>query len=101
MKPGPKKRHLNPRRTGAAALVLLATALLALAVASALGQTVQAGNLIVEIEGQVSPQKLPKKAPAPITLTVSGAVKTADGTHVPALKTLSEKLVRQCKVKGN
>jgi hypothetical protein len=55
---------------------------------SALGQTVRAGNLIVTIEGQITPKKLPRKTPAPITLTVSGSLKTADGTHPPALKTL-------------
>jgi hypothetical protein len=55
---------------------------------TALGQTVRAGNLIVTIEGGITPRKLPKKTPAPITLSVSGSLKTADGTHPPALKTL-------------
>jgi hypothetical protein len=55
---------------------------------SALGQTVRAGNLVVTIEGGITPRKLPKKTPAPITLSVSGSLATADGTHPPALKTL-------------
>lgn len=55
---------------------------------SALGQTVRAGNLIVTIEGAITPKKLPSKTPAPITLSVSGSLKTADGAHPPALKTL-------------
>ncbi|MBA3865544.1 MAG: hypothetical protein H0X42_04230 [Solirubrobacterales bacterium] len=71
------------------ALCLAILALGAAGVSVALGDTVQAGNLIVEIEGQVSPQKLPKKTPAPITLNVSGSVKTADGTHPPVLKTIA------------
>lgn len=55
---------------------------------SALGQTVRAGNLIVTIEGGITPKKLSRKTPTPITLTVSGSLKTADATHPPALKTL-------------
>lgn len=55
---------------------------------SALGQTVRAGNLIVTIEGGITPKKLPRKTPAPITLSVSGSLKTADATHPPVLKTL-------------
>ncbi|HEY6551682.1 MAG TPA: hypothetical protein VIY71_10835, partial [Solirubrobacterales bacterium] len=44
--------------------------------------------LIVTIEGQISPKALPKKTPAPISLSVSGSLKSADGTHPPALKEL-------------
>jgi hypothetical protein len=55
---------------------------------SALGQTVRAGNLIVTIEGAITPKKLPRKTPAPITLTVSGSLKTADASHPPVLETL-------------
>jgi hypothetical protein len=70
---------------GAGAVALL----LGLLISSASGQTVQAGNLIITIDGGVSPKKLPKKTPAPITLDVSGSVKTNDGTHLAALKTLA------------
>ncbi len=68
----------------AAALCLGALALSA----SALGQTVRVGNLIVTIEGAITPKELPKRTPAPITLTVSGSLKTADASHPPALETL-------------
>jgi hypothetical protein len=71
------------------AIWALAAAALALLVSSALGNTVRLGNLEISIEGQISPTKLPKKVPAPITLEVSGSVKTADGSHPPALKTLA------------
>jgi hypothetical protein len=83
--------HLKAPRAKALALAAAAAALLAIALLStaASGEVVKAGNLIVEVEGAVSPTKLPKKTPAPITLTVSGSIKTADGTHVPALKTLA------------
>lgn len=72
----------------AMALLGAALCLAAFALASAAGQTVRAGNLVVTIEGGITPKRLPKKTPAPITLTVSGTLKTADGTHPPALKTL-------------
>jgi hypothetical protein len=78
----------GPKRTGKA-LLGAALCLGALALATgALGQTVRAGNLIVAIEGAITPRKLPKRTPAPIALTVSGSLKTADGTHPPVLKTL-------------
>src|SRR5258708_6381902 len=67
--------------------VLLAVAAAIASVAS--GDTVTAGNLTIEIEGGVSPQKLSKTTPMPITLTVSGSVKTGDGSHPPALKTVA------------
>jgi hypothetical protein len=69
------------------ALAIAATALLAITSANA--QTVKFGNLIATIDGGITPTKLPKTKPAPITLNLSGALKTADGTHVPPLKTLS------------
>lgn len=70
-------------------LALTATALTAFAVSIAAGETVRAGNLVVSIDGGVTPSKLPKKTPAPITLKVKGQIATADGAHVPALKTLA------------
>jgi hypothetical protein len=57
-------------------------------IASAAADTVRVGNLIITVDGAISPKKLPKKTPAPITLKLSGTLKTADGTHPPALKTL-------------
>lgn len=86
-KAGRRRRSRNL----AAKLVLLAgaVALIALLAQSASGNTVRAGNLVINIDGGVTPAKLPKKTPAPITLKVKGSLATADGTHVPALKTLA------------
>jgi hypothetical protein len=75
-------------RKRALALCLCASVLLGALIANASGQTVRAGNLVVTIEGGITPKKLPKKTPAPITLTVSGSLQTADASHPPALKTL-------------
>jgi hypothetical protein len=64
-------------------------ALVAAVVSGASGDTVKAGNLEVSIDGGITPKKLPKKAPGPITLKVKGSIGTTDGTHVPALKTVN------------
>ncbi len=66
------------------AMVLLGGALIAVAAAD----TFRVGNLIVEVDGGISPKKLPKQTLAPISLEVSGSLKTEDGSHPPALKTL-------------
>ncbi len=48
---------------------------------------VKAGNLVLTLNGGITPTALPKSGkPAPITLNVSGKIATADGTHMPALK---------------
>ncbi len=65
-----------------------ALGLVALLASSASGQTVRAGNLIVTVEGGFTPHKLPKAKAAPITLSARSTIKTADGTHLPALKDL-------------
>ena len=70
---------------GLAALVAAALA----ATALGQGQTVKAGNLVVFVDGGFRPQKLPKTTPAPISLQAETTLKTADGTHPPAAKTLS------------
>lgn len=62
--------------------------ILGLLLSSASGQTVQAGNLTITVDGGIAPRKLPRKSPAPIALSLSGSVKSNDGTHLTALKTL-------------
>ena len=47
---------------------------------------VRAGNLILTLNGDFTPKKLPKNKLAPITLNISGKIATADGTHPPAMK---------------
>jgi hypothetical protein len=69
------------------ALCVLSAA--ALAISNASAQVVRVGNLIIEIEGGVSPKKLPRDTLAPITLDLSGSIATADKTQVPVLRTLS------------
>lgn len=47
---------------------------------------VRAGNLILTINGGVTPTALPRHKYAPVKLKASGKIATADGTHPPALK---------------
>jgi hypothetical protein len=69
-------------------LVLSALLLTAALIATASAQTVRVGNLVITINGGVTPKKLPKSTPAPIKLRVDGSLATADGTHPPVLQTL-------------
>ena len=67
----------------------MALALLAgLAVAAGTNKPIKviAGNLELTANGSFSPTKLPKNKLAPITLNVSGKIRTLDGKHPPAVK---------------
>jgi hypothetical protein len=83
---------MKPRHREAFAVLVAVVALATAAFGqSALGTTITAGNLIVKVDGGVSPKALPKRKLAPITLNVKGAIATRDGIHVPALRVLSIK----------
>jgi hypothetical protein len=83
------RHRFRGRRVRALVLGIAVAATAAVPAAIALGDTVTAGNVTIEVEGVVTPTKLPRKTPAPITLTVSGSVATTDGSHPPALKTIA------------
>ncbi len=81
-------RGRRPKRqisliVGLAALLALATAAIATAEAPT---TVKAGNLVLTIDGGVTPKALSKTKLEPIALNVQGKIATADGKHPPALK---------------
>ena len=69
-------------------LVLAALLLLGAVIASAAADTVRLGNLVITIDGAITPKALPKHEAAPIALDLSGSLKSSDGSHPPALKTL-------------
>jgi hypothetical protein len=74
--------------TGVALIGALAVfaALLSVAIATAATPTtIRKGNLILTVNGGVTPKALPKSTLAPISLNVSGKIATADGSHPPAL----------------
>ena len=77
------------RRRGKLALAAALAALGALALSQLAGaEVVKFGDIVVSIDGNFSPKKLPRTKPAPITLKLKGSMATDDGTHVPALKTI-------------
>ncbi|HEV7771520.1 MAG TPA: hypothetical protein VGO66_12795 [Solirubrobacterales bacterium] len=50
---------------------------------------VRAGNLVLKLNGDVKPAKLPKGKLAPITLFASGNISTVDGSQPPVTKTIT------------
>jgi hypothetical protein len=76
-------------------LIFALAALLALAAAAVTGAVVQKeGNLLVHFDAEFSPHSLPRQTPAPIKVTIKGAVSTTDGSHPPPLKVLEIELNR-------
>jgi len=61
------------------ALGVLAAALAGLAQ----GERNQRGNLIVSLDGRLSPLKLPRDRQAPVSVRLEGGLTTADGTTLP------------------
>lgn len=74
------------RRGTKVAVLALSVALATAGVA--VGERVQAGNLVVDVDGGFTPSKLPKKNPAPITLRAQADISTADGSVPPPLQKL-------------
>jgi hypothetical protein len=70
------------------ALLLAIVGLGTLAIALARGESVQQGNLIVSFDGGFSPRKLPRKDFAPVTVSLAGALRAADGSPLPRLRRL-------------
>jgi hypothetical protein len=68
------------------AIVAMAAASIAVA---AKPTVVRAGNLVLKLNGGVTPKKLPKRKMAPITLNVQGNIGTVDGKHPPAASTIT------------
>lgn len=61
---------------------------------SASAAVVQVGNLRITVLGQVFPFELPRGAPAPIAVFISGHVDTVDGTIPPQLQKMAIKVNR-------
>jgi hypothetical protein len=76
-----------------AVLVALA-ALLVLGAAFASAEVVQEGNVQLTVDGDLSPQKLPRTGTAPIAVSVGWHIATIDGAPPPKLKTLSIEINR-------
>ncbi len=59
------------------------TAIVALGAGLAQGERTQRGNLIVSLDGGLSPRKLPRDRLAPVSVRLEGGIKTADGSPLP------------------
>src|SRR5215207_3296961 len=83
-----KERYRDMRKY--LVITMAVGALVALAVAgSATAEKpvkVVAGNLELTFNGGFTPKTLSKTKQTPITLNVSGKIRTKDGTHPPAMK---------------
>jgi hypothetical protein len=82
--------RINPAKI--AALLALAALLTLTALAGA--EVRQTANLRLTVDGQLSPQKLPRKGAAPIAVSVGWQIATPDGAPPPKLKTLKIEINR-------
>lgn len=53
------------------------------------GELVEKGNLRLSFNGQIAPQKLPRRTSAPVTVEVRSAIHTANGAKPPPLRRIS------------
>lgn len=79
------RRPLAATRIGHGVLLALGLLILLGAVLSGLarGERDQRGNLIVSLDGELSPLKLPRDRQAPVSVRLDGGLTTADGTTLP------------------
>ncbi len=68
--------------------VSVVIALLAAVAAFAKPQIIRAGNVFLKDNGGISPSKLPKRTPVPISAHIDAEIGTTDGTHIPAVRSL-------------
>lgn len=79
---------MRMKLVGTLALTLAVGVVAAGITSTAFGTTVRAGNLILTLNGDALPRKLPAKQFAPIKLKASGGIATADGSQPPAQQKL-------------
>ncbi len=68
--------------------LLAAAALIALSSSTARSERIQQGNLLAALQGEVSPLKLPRQRPVPVTLRLSGSLTTTDGSPLPRVSAM-------------
>jgi hypothetical protein len=77
---------MERRKGRVLAALLTVTALSTLCAGLALGERHQQGNLIVALNGKISPAKLPRHGLAPAAVTISSELSTADGSPPPRVR---------------
>jgi hypothetical protein len=76
-------------------LIFALAAVVATSAATVAWATVERQDgILVHFEAGFSPRALPRQTPAPIEVTIKGAVSTTDGTHPPPLQWLEVELNR-------
>lgn len=92
-------RQRGSSRRGAAAVVAVAMAVVVLAVVtSAGGEEVQRGDLIVSLDGSLSPRILPRHERAPVAVELAGRLRTTDGSLPPQVSRFELRLPRQARI---
>jgi hypothetical protein len=71
----------SPARVSIALVALAALGVLGAGLAH--GERTQHGNLIVALDGGLSPLQLPRDYPAPVAVSLDGGLQTADGSLLP------------------
>jgi hypothetical protein len=93
--------RVRPSRRGAGAVAVFAALLVVLSgVTVAGGEEVQRGDLIVSLDGQLSPRTLPRHEQAPVAVELAGRLRTTDGALPPQVSTLELRLPRQARIDG-
>lgn len=72
-----------------AGAIALCAALILAAAASGAREEVRVGNIFLADNGGISPLKLPRHEMAPVTARILGEIGTLDGSHPPALESVS------------
>lgn len=76
----------------------MTVAALLTAVGVAGGEEVQRGDLIVKLDGELSPLTLPRHEQAPVAVEISGGLRTTDGAPPPQVSTFELRLPRQARI---
>jgi hypothetical protein len=76
------------------AVILTATLIFAFFAAMASAELSERGDLFIRFKGGINPSALPRKELAPISIKVSGTVKTLSGERPPALRAIKIELNR-------
>jgi hypothetical protein len=80
------------RRRARPALLIAALAALVLAATPAVAERIQEGNLIVSLNGGLSPRKLPRTHRAPVAVHLVGGIQTSDKSPIPRVNKLTLEL---------
>src|SRR5215203_5736434 len=86
---GENVSRIRRNRGRALAIAASAVAVMAVVVGSAAGITIKEGDIEATFDGSFSPTAFPKKDKAGLTLKLEGKIKKTDGTHPPAVKSVS------------